>query len=257
MKITIKSHELVAILIIGVMILANCQRLNPTLEQGTVTVAVHTTQVVTYQPTSTDSATPNPSLTPSKTFTPTKLSFPTRTFTTTPAPTWTQLPTLSSAEAETKITDLLLHNADCLLPCWWGITPGVTTWNEAKQFLEAFTDIEGPSLQGADDKLYKAYSSYFYLGGKKYLISLITVDEIVVDIGLLPDVTKFGQQLPNLLSNNGVPDQIWIAPMPETPGGPWFYLLLYYSEQGILAQYSGEASLLIKTGNDGSRSLLG
>ncbi len=252
-----KRPAVVAILIIVGMILANCQRLTPTQEQETVTITVQTTQVVTYRLTSTTSVTPSPSLTPSKTITPTKLSYPTRTFTTTPAPTWTQLPTLSSAEAETKIMDLLVHNADCKLPCWWGITPGVTTWNEANHFLEAFTSIEEPFLQDIDDVLYKGYSPWFYLGKNKYFISLITVDEIVIEIVLTPDVTDFGHQLPSILSNNGVPDQIWIAPMPETPGGPWFYLVLYYPEQGILAEYSGAASLQIKTGSDGKPIITG
>ncbi len=257
MEITMKRPVLVAFLIIGGMLLANCQRLNTTQEQDTETLAVQTTQVITHRLTSTSTVTPSPSLTASNTITPTKLSYPTRTFTTTPTPTWTQLPTLSSAESEAKIMDLLLNNAGCILPCWWGITPGITTWNEAKHFLEAFTEIEGPSLQGIGDTLYKGYSAKFHLNARNYLISLITVDDIVVEIALLPNVTKFGHQLPIILSNNGVPDQIWIAPMPETPGGPWYYLVLYYPEQGVLARYGGKASLLIKTGSDGKPIITG
>ncbi len=257
MEITMKRPVLVAFLLIGGMVLANCQRLNPTQEQDTVTVAVRTTQVITYRLTSTTTVTPSPSLAPSKTITPTKLSYPTRTFTTTPMPTWTQIPTLTSAEAEAKILDLLLNNAGCKLPCWWGITPGVTTWNEANHFLEAFTDIDGPSLQGIGDTLYKGYSAKFHLSERNGLINLITVDNVVIELALSPDVSKFGHQLPNLLSNNGKPDQIWIAPMPETPGGPWFYLVLYYPEQGILAEYSGAASLQIKTGSDGKPIITG
>jgi hypothetical protein len=29
-------------------------------------------------------------------------------------------------------------NNICSLPCWWGITPGISTWTEAKQYIEHF-----------------------------------------------------------------------------------------------------------------------
>ncbi|HKY52965.1 MAG TPA: hypothetical protein VJM08_01615 [Anaerolineales bacterium] len=51
-------------------------------------------------------------------------------------PLFTPLPTLSSMEAEEKLRLWIAGALDCLLPCWGGITPGVTTWAEARQVIE-------------------------------------------------------------------------------------------------------------------------
>src|SRR5262245_28586986 len=74
--------------------------------------------------------------TPLPTSTPTFTSTPTPTQT--PLPTWTPRPTLPPAQAEALALDLLTHNADCRLPCWWGFTPGQTSWQVARSFLATF-----------------------------------------------------------------------------------------------------------------------
>jgi hypothetical protein len=51
-------------------------------------------------------------------------------------PLLTPLPTLSSTEAEEKLRLWIAGVFDCLLPCWGGITPGITTWQEARQVIE-------------------------------------------------------------------------------------------------------------------------
>jgi len=84
------------------------------------------------------SATPTPSLTPTLTPTPTSTSTPTPTAT----PTLTPLPTLPLQDAKNLVQELFETNRGCLLPCWWGITPGQTTWGEARQFLEQFADVD-------------------------------------------------------------------------------------------------------------------
>ena len=49
---------------------------------------------------------------------------------------WT--PTISSTNVEGQklVQELLENNGGCKLPCWWGFTPGKTTWVEARQILE-------------------------------------------------------------------------------------------------------------------------
>ena len=82
-----------------------------------------------------------PQETSSLTETQTKVVLPTRTIastlaiTETPLATWTSLPTLTNKEANLRMTDWLQGSQDCLLPCWAGITPKKTTWQEAKQVL--------------------------------------------------------------------------------------------------------------------------
>ncbi|MEW6094279.1 MAG: hypothetical protein AB1531_09970 [Chloroflexota bacterium] len=78
-------------------------------------------------PTATITSTYTPSMMPSLT--------PSVTSTPTLAITWTPLPTLSDFKAEAQLLEWLQGTQDCRLPCWAGITPGVTTWEEAKQIL--------------------------------------------------------------------------------------------------------------------------
>lgn len=42
---------------------------------------------------------------------------------------------LSKANAKAKLSQLLKRNGNCQLPCFWGITPGMTTFEEAKSIL--------------------------------------------------------------------------------------------------------------------------
>ena len=54
----------------------------------------------------------------------------------TSAPLLTPLPTFSSIEGVENLRIWLQGVFDCLLPCWGGITPGKTRWQEARQILE-------------------------------------------------------------------------------------------------------------------------
>lgn len=76
---------------------------------------------------------------PTKPYDPTPL--PTRAPTAKPFPQWTPLPTLSDIEAEAQLLNWLQGTPDCLLPCWAGIMPGLTTWQEAKQILGTVVDF--------------------------------------------------------------------------------------------------------------------
>ena len=51
-------------------------------------------------------------------------------------PLWTAFPTLSSTAAEERLRFWIPGQFDCLLPCWGEITPGVTSWQEARQGIE-------------------------------------------------------------------------------------------------------------------------
>lgn len=58
------------------------------------------------------------------------------TATTFVVPIVTEKPTLSPIEREVAIKELMATNAGCRLPCFWGITPGVTDWKNAAKFLQ-------------------------------------------------------------------------------------------------------------------------
>jgi hypothetical protein len=45
----------------------------------------------------------------------------------------TSVPTLSVEQRKTMVSNNLLEDTSCNLPCWWGIMPGTTTWQEAEE----------------------------------------------------------------------------------------------------------------------------
>lgn len=103
-----------------------------------------------------------PSVSPTRTYVDYTLVIPTDQFTITPTPmrtvsstsvplilstptigsTWTELPTLTDSKADFQMQSWLTVNQNCLFPCWGGITPELTTWQEAKQLLRSTVDIK-------------------------------------------------------------------------------------------------------------------
>ena len=59
----------------------------------------------------------------------------------TSTPLFTPLPTFSSTQGVENLRIWLQGVFDCLLPCWGGITPGKTTWHEARQILEQMSEF--------------------------------------------------------------------------------------------------------------------
>ena len=81
--------------------------------------------VSTNQPTSTSSG--------EITSVPEIIKSPTALFTsvtTVVVPTYTPFSTLSPSGSISLVLELLQNNPSCLLPCWWGITPGETSWQD-------------------------------------------------------------------------------------------------------------------------------
>jgi hypothetical protein len=174
----------------------------------------------------------------------------TLTFTPTPLPaTLTPLPTLAPDEAAAFVRQLLNDNADCELPCYWGVTPGVSSWESAYQRFSTFADKIG---QGSSDQLirdgvsyertvftiYKLIPDYSDVVAAHYYISNGTVFQI----GVEPRGTEIRYSLHQLLTRFGEPDGIVIRILADTPmNKPWYDLILFYQHKGIIAQFSSPA----------------
>jgi hypothetical protein len=129
------------------------------------------------------------------------------------------------------VKELLKNNGGCVLPCWFGITPGVSKWREVKQKFNPFSNIQ--IITGKGD-----YSMAFripgeesdwgaYLVEEKGIISFIMVDPIVAKRG--------GWVLSTILEKSGKPDQIYLSATKQIPGKPGFLLVLDYRRLNILA----------------------
>lgn len=186
---------------------------------------------ITVSPTPTTTKTVTPTLDPS---TPTPLP-----------PTWTPLPTLDPEEARELVSKLLQDNGGCLLPCFWGMTPGITTWDEAKSFLETFTRVD----------TFKSSTSIYIAAQIPFPVYLGTVDHDYAFIeNKLVSIEAYNGKLapifflPEFLRTYGLPTGIYIRTFREEEQNSWPFLVdLFYQEKGILMEYSG--GNLIEKGN--------
>jgi hypothetical protein len=123
------------------------------------------------------------------------------------------LPTLQPDKAKTLVSELLKTNAGCQLPCWWGITPGKTSWQEANQFLGVFAraiDLEDRG-QGYQIGIVQISSPidvpYITTLNQTYGIR----DGIIETIDTYNYELATWYDLPNILNIYGRPDEIGIT----------------------------------------------
>jgi hypothetical protein len=166
-----------------------------------------------------------------------------------PTATETPTPTLTDKERRQLALEFYETNNGCQLPCWWSILPGQTEWETAYQFLETF---DYPSL--VSDSEFAYYEVHIPLPPEvfKYtrnrMIQLYSVqNDIVVRIEAyvaIEDIVDgyFNQYtLPSLLTTYGQPTEVWLSTYPAAreAGRLPFSVVLFYPEQGIVAEYWG------------------
>jgi hypothetical protein len=187
------------------------------------------------------------------------------------SPTPTVIPTLPVEDARKKWWDLLATNGGCQLPCLWGITPGMSTYQEAQNILtplssmaEVYFDSSYPG--GGISPLYAEGEFNFntpvsYLYEDNGVISHIAFEafeeEVIKDprdlsgeswlsrrpIYGLPTFIKRVEyySLSQLLSEQGIPTSVMIAssgPSINRGGSIDFDITILYPNQGIWAEYT-------------------
>ncbi len=255
----LRESALGIIFIFSIFILIGCKKPIGIQTQIIETPGFQNTQLIATQIKISATYTSRTFMTPTRSVTPTISPSPTYTRTPTFIPSMTALPilpTLSPSEAETLVKDLLVNNAGCKLPCWWGFTPGTSIWNVAKQYFGSFTSVDGPFFYKSDYKQNAGYDINFQSDEKELTFGVAVDDnEVIHDFGIPPVTSIYGYKLDQLLTNSGKPEEVWLAPMPDTPGGSWYYLVLYYPTQGIMARYGGSATHTIKINNQGEATI--
>jgi hypothetical protein len=161
----------------------------------------------------------------------------TSTFTPLPA-TRTPLPTLPLDEAQVMVFELLDTNAGCRLPCWWGITPGVTTLDEALHILTPFTRLL--SIKGPFDQYYRAtFRIPFPEEAGTINHTYYIKNNIVEKINVYNWNYATHTYLPEFLSTYGQPDEVWVRTYRPERGNEPFEIALFYPSQGILMDTPG------------------
>jgi hypothetical protein len=192
-----------------------------------------------------------PSLTKTATLIPPTITpTPSKTATLIP-PTLTPIPTLPPDQAQAMVFDLLMNNAGCELPCYWGITPGKTSSQEAHNFLASIAEglEQRVMVQTANDGSEQSVTVIVIrntIRGYDTPISSVyrVINDVIETIVAFEAGTELGYQLHQVLGRYGVPDEVLLLLSDVSPAGtPWFSMWIIYEERGTTLYYSGAAHL--------------
>lgn len=167
----------------------------------------------------------------------TQVNLPTQTIiiepTTATTETQSYLATLPYSEAQKKIKEIWETNGSCNFPCWFGITPGISTMNDLYMSIvpisgivemNAYNDgawVEIPYQELPEKKI----RFFFRLSGDK-------VEEIKI-------LTH--QNLRNILLKNGMPTQIWVyMKLAGYFDVVTFSFVVYYQQLNLVVEYLGQ-----------------
>ncbi|WP_145962528.1 hypothetical protein [Bellilinea caldifistulae] len=149
--------------------------------------------------------------------------------------------------------ELIQTNGGCELPCWWGITPGKTTWKEAYDFLQPLAwlvDIQQmPKVY--PDNLFVYF--YFAIDDQPTLmnsrIARFSLHKETLSIAWI--TARQDYDLVSLVKKLGVPAEVWIY-ITGIPGtGPVVYTLkIFYPNKGIMITLYDYAELVRRNGED-------
>lgn len=176
------------------------------------------------------------------------------------APTWTPIPTLSSEMSQSALVNLYSNNGGCQIPCWWGITPGVTTWAQANEILAPMSlgirqstngkngitmyeityripkGVDFPTLSKTEGDYYRNYFNPILF------VQNETVLAIELNTGWISQ--GFESSLVSLLNMLGQPDEIWLRLITDEISnyGPRYDIRLFYGTKGVLLSSEGDAT---------------
>jgi len=150
------------------------------------------------------------------------------------------------------VSEMLRNNGGCRLPCWWGFTPGETSWETTQTFFTSrgVTIWDYGSTQDytivfdIPDRGHNHDQIYFGEDGTLDRISIHALPPEDENWRYMYGDPQFAEDwrtymLPQILGAYGPPSQIFLG----TGGAPWspFDLLLFYPEERFLVEYVGVA----------------
>jgi hypothetical protein len=235
-------------LLFAVLISASCASPIPT-PPATTPVVVVASSTATVLPTQipasqTSTTTRTPTSTQTRVPRPTATSLPTKTATP------TKYPTLDAQGRMNFVMQALKTNGGCQLPCWWGITPGKTTWKEmVDTFVKegiGFYQEGQPDLHFVTQDNYQVNAIDVTFQRKNDLVQGIDIRSEYYYLLAQPEHAEAWKNytFDQVLSQYGVPTQVYLE---LTVGaGDWspgmqatYALWLEYANKGIAIRYPG------------------
>ena len=137
--------------------------------------------------------------------------------------------TLSVSEKEERVSELIRTNRGCKLPCWWGITPGVTKGSEAISFLEEFTDLS------SSGNVYRStgYTFEYDYENQKYHLDLYIDKTDNISMILVHNFYSISDTL-NIL---GAPSEVWFKTDVPLYFAVPVSLDFYYPNKGVIVSF--------------------
>lgn len=151
----------------------------------------------------------------------------------------TYVPTLPVEDARKRLLDLLANNGDCRLPCLWGITPGISTYQQVQSIFSPLLSISNifeikPSFDpkgGFIDLSYTEGESDIMLNsGVGYLVDNLIVGHI--------NFYAKEEKIPTDSNGN------WISRQPIFDSPTFMKRIDYYSLSHILSEQGIPASVM-------------
>jgi hypothetical protein len=146
-------------------------------------------------------------------------------------PTLTPLPAIPTEQVLNYVKGLLENNNGCNLPCFWGITPGETSRQTAKQFLYTFTNSVTTKIPPPLDVDYvKDLSPQFeVLDGTVHGITTYNYKFSGIDAWYY---------LHNILITYGVPEHVSIyVDQEQYTGSRPTGIIVFYGDLGFMIKY--------------------
>ena len=158
--------------------------------------------------------------------------------------------TLTPPEREKFVRETLLSSSNCQLPCWWGITPGETTWKDTEELLHYLgVRIVGVPGYGPNTILHGAGGFDFEGISIKNGFSFEETDGVIDAILINSDGYNKPEEFQTLWTNYspkkilemyGVPDRVWLNVTEAYALGRGYHLWFFYDELGFMIRYPGD-----------------
>lgn len=158
-----------------------------------------------------------------------------------------------------RINELLMTNAGCDLPCWWGITPGLTTLAEVDKLtkeLGAFGSVlEGQEFRLPDglitryvgfDRFHSSESIDIGLGAKNDIIQSINIErDVTIREEKISRIYWNAYSLNHIFEKYGKPDRIWVKNFPSIRKSSTvnITMFVFYDKLKFLIVYSMDTKI--------------
>jgi len=154
------------------------------------------------------------------------------------------LPTLTSQEKLDRVAALQKDNGGCNFPCWWGITPGLITWDDVDRKLAPLA-IENLSSNVGNGVI--IHYLEFPLDSRNIFTYIFVQNSGIVDVIRM----GWDEPLLDFLRTHGAPTEIWVSSDGKVPiGNSAFRTALFYPEKGLMITYFGDAKLVSQNNVD-------